>query len=99
MTVQLTTLESEIPDQASDDIGATVMTVLRGIRPSRSDGQPYHEENGLTDAGFSSLDMVKVMLGVEAAFDLMIPQDLITPENFRSGGAIAAMIRRLKSAQ
>ena len=81
----------------SDDIPATVMAVLYGIRPAQLDGQHYSEASGLGAAGFSSLDMVKVMLGVEAAFDLMIPQDLITPENFYSADAIAGMIARLMS--
>jgi len=30
------------------------------------------------------MDMVNLMLGVEAEFDFMIPQDQITPENFQS---------------
>ncbi len=47
------------------------MTVLRGIRALRSDGAVYDEHSNLTDAGFTSVEMVKVMLGVETAFDLM----------------------------
>jgi acyl carrier protein len=76
-------------------IAATVMSVLREIRPLRSDGGQYDETSGLTDAGFTSVEMVKVMLGVEAAFDLMIPQDMITPENFMDARSITAMIARL----
>jgi acyl carrier protein len=30
------------------------------------------------------MDMVNLMIGVEAEFDFMIPQDQITPENFQS---------------
>jgi acyl carrier protein len=30
------------------------------------------------------MDMVNLMLGVEAEFDFMIPQEQITPENFQS---------------
>lgn len=72
-----------------------VMAVLRGIRAAQPNGQPYASTSNLTDAGFTSMDMVRVMLGVEGAFDLMVPQDDITPENFRSAAAIAAMIDRL----
>jgi acyl carrier protein len=78
-----------------DDVMQTVMSVLRGIRPLQSNGLPYDETSGLSDAGFTSVEMVKVMLGVEAAFDLMIPQDMITPENFLDANAITAMISRL----
>jgi acyl carrier protein len=71
---------------------AVVMPVLRGIRSLQSNGQDYDETSNLTDAGFTSVEMVKVMLGIEAAFDVMIPQDMITPENFTSGSAIAEMM-------
>lgn len=77
------------------DLSETVMSVLRGIRPLKADGSAYDMSTGLTDAGFTSVEMVQVMLGVEAAFDLMIPQDMITPENFVDAGAIARMVGRL----
>ena len=76
-----------------------VMAVLRGIRAARSDGRVFDSDANLTDAGFTSMDMVKVMLGVEGAFDLMIPQEHITPENFRSGRTIAAMLAGLAPAK
>lgn len=74
------------------------MTVLRGIRAVKADGSPYDSATGLTDAGFTSVEMVQVMLGIEAAFDLMIPQDMITPENFVDGNAITRMMTRLTAA-
>lgn len=83
---------------SSDAIADTVMAVLRGIRARRSDGAAYDEHSNLTDSGFTSVEMVKVMLGVEAAFDLMVPQELITPEHFSTPVAIAAMLRRLTAA-
>jgi acyl carrier protein len=38
----------------------------------------------LVDIGLTSMDMVNLMLGVEAEFDFTIPQEQITPENFQS---------------
>ena len=38
----------------------------------------------LVDVGLTSMDMVNLMLGVEAEFDFTIPQERITPENFQS---------------
>jgi acyl carrier protein len=46
----------------------------------------------LVDVGLTSMDMVNLMLGVEAEFDLTIPQDEITPENFQSVGTLERMI-------
>ena len=73
-----------------DPIAGRVMSVLRTIRPT-----PLAETEPLADAGFTSVDMVKIMLEVEAEFDLLIPQPDITPENFRSAQSIAGMLRRL----
>lgn len=49
----------------------------------------------LSDLGLSSIKMVNLMLGVEAAFDITIPQADITPENFHSLLSIEAMVSRL----
>ena len=38
----------------------------------------------MVDVGLTSMDMVNLMLGVEAEFDFTIPQEQITPENFQS---------------
>ena len=44
------------------------------------------------DVGLTSMDMVNLMLGVEAEFDFTIPQDEITPENFQSVKTLELMI-------
>ena len=49
----------------------------------------------LSEAGMSSLKMVNLMLAVEGEFDLSIPQQDITPENFRSVSSIEALLERL----
>ena len=49
----------------------------------------------LTDVGLTSIDMVSLMLTLEAEFDLSIPQGDIAPENFRSIATINALIVRL----
>jgi len=46
----------------------------------------------LVDVGLTSMDMVSLMLGVEAEFDFTIPQSEITPENFQSIRALELMI-------
>jgi acyl carrier protein len=46
----------------------------------------------LVDAGLTSMDMVNLMLGVEAEFDFTIPQSEITPENFQSVKTLERMI-------
>ena len=46
----------------------------------------------LVDAGLTSMDMVNLMLSVEAEFDFTIPQAEITPENFQSIETLARMV-------
>ena len=52
-------------------------------------------DQDLREAGLSSLDTVNLMLAVEGEFDLFLPQGEMTPENFRSVDAIAALVDRL----
>ena len=46
----------------------------------------------LVDVGLTSMDMVNLMLGVEAEFDFTIPQSEITPETFQSVETLQQMI-------
>jgi len=52
-------------------------------------------EAALSELGMSSIKMVNLMLAVEAEFDLSIPQQDITPANFRSLASVEALLRRL----
>ena len=55
---------------------ATKMLLKRGVTtvPGSSDN--------LREAGLTSLDMVNLMLAIEAEFDIEIPQSAMTPDNF-----------------
>jgi acyl carrier protein len=48
----------------------------------------------LTDIGLTSMDMVNLMLAVEAEFDMTIPQADITPENFQSPHSIERLVEK-----
>jgi acyl carrier protein len=52
-------------------------------------------EARLNELGMSSIKMVNLMLAVETEFDLTIPQNDITPENFRSVATVEALLARL----
>ncbi|HUL47810.1 MAG TPA: phosphopantetheine-binding protein [Steroidobacteraceae bacterium] len=62
-------------------------------------GPTLPPEASLSELGVSSLKMVGLMLSVEAEFDLSIPQNEITPENFRSINSIQALVARLTAAK
>ena len=80
---------------AIDAITLRVIQVLQDIPAERVAPGAIAAASRLADIGFTSVDMVKVMLSIEAEFDLMIPQPEITPENFISAAAIAAMLYRI----
>jgi acyl carrier protein len=65
-------------------------------RPDGADAVPA--EGSLSEMGMSSIKMVNLMLAVEGEFDLTIPQQDITPENFRSIASIETLLARLLSA-
>ena len=65
------------------------------ILATNSIARPLSVDDQLTEAGLSSIDMVNLMLAVEAEFDIMIPASEITPENFRSVSSIEALIVRI----
>jgi acyl carrier protein len=52
----------------------------------------------LHEAGLTSMATVKLMLAIEAAYDVAIPDSELTPENFRSIAAIEALLERLQAA-
>lgn len=75
----------------SERIGALVGAILakRGI------GRTVGRDDDLTESGLSSLEVVNLMLAVEAEFDVKIPDRDMTPANFRSIARIEALVAAL----
>jgi acyl carrier protein len=62
-------------------------------KPGAAHGLPVDVR--LSELGMSSVAMVHLMLAVEAEFAITIPQNDITPENFRSVTSVEALVERL----
>jgi acyl carrier protein len=77
------------------DVQGRVTTLVKSILAQNEITADVAPEAKLVDIGLTSMDMVNLMLGIEAEFDFMIPQDLITPENFQS----VATLERLVAGQ
>jgi acyl carrier protein len=69
---------------AANDIQGRIVTLVKSILEQNAITAEVTPSAKLVDIGLTSMDMVNLMLGVEAEFDFMIPQDQITPENFQS---------------
>jgi acyl carrier protein len=68
----------------ANDIRGRITGLVKSILKQNAIAVEIAPDTRLVDIGLTSMDMVNLMLGVEAEFDFMIPQDQITPENFQS---------------
>lgn len=69
-----------------------IIKLVKGILEQNSLTADVGPQTRLVDVGLTSMDMVNLMLGVEAEFDFTIPQSEITPENFQSVETLERMI-------
>ncbi|WP_314954708.1 phosphopantetheine-binding protein [Bradyrhizobium cosmicum] len=74
------------------DVRNRIIKLVKGILEQNSLTADVAPSTKLVDAGLTSMDMVNLMLGVEAEFDFTIPQSEITPENFQSVETLERMI-------
>ena len=78
---------------AKDRVAGIVLEILE----RRSVSHQISADDDLQNVGLTSLDMVNLMLSVEAEFGLTIPDMDMTPRNFRSISAIDALVTTLLS--
>ncbi len=72
-----------------------VTALVRQLLAKRSIAGPVGESDDLAASGLSSLDMVNLMLSVEAEFNVKIPDQDMTPANFRTIARIVALLGTL----
>jgi acyl carrier protein len=79
--------------QAFDaDVRERILALVKAILRQNAIASDVTPESLLVDVGLTSMDMVNLMLSVEAEFDFTIPQGEITPENFQSVVSLQRMI-------
>ncbi|MGO9768581.1 MAG: phosphopantetheine-binding protein [Roseiarcus sp.] len=74
----------------------SIAEMARAFAPGLPRDEQSARDADLQDAGLTSMATVKLMLAIEAAFDVAIPDDALTPENFRSIATIEALLARLR---
>ena len=79
-------------DCAGHHVEERVVAIVREMLERRSVTRAIPVDEDLREAGLNSLDMVNLMLAVEAEFDLKIPDAEMTLGNFRSVSAIDALV-------
>ena len=70
--------------------------MVREFAPALPSDPMQAREADLPDVGLTSVASVKLMLAIEAAFDIAIPDADLTPENFRSIASIERLVARLR---
>jgi acyl carrier protein len=84
-------------DRTNSSSTERVTALVRQLLAKRSVERTVEREDDLTESGLSSLDMVNLMLAVEAEFDVKIPDRDMTPANFRTIARIDALVSALLS--
>jgi len=81
----------------ADGHGRTV-ALVRAILGQNSMSAAFDADTRFVELGLTSMDMVDLMLRVEAEFDITIPPCEITAENFVSVATLQVMIDRQLAA-
>jgi acyl carrier protein len=81
------------------DIQGRTVALVKAILEQNSMTADFAPDARLAEIGLTSMDMVNLMLGIEAEFDFTIPQSEITPENFKSVETLQQMIARQLQAE
>lgn len=86
-------------DRTNSNTADRVSALVRALLAKRSVERTVGREEDLAEAGLSSLDLVNLMLAVEAEFDLSIPEQDMRPANFRSIARIETLVGGLLHAK
>jgi len=87
------TMQGAQGDITSERVGTLVQRLLS----DRSISRAVSENDDFREVGLSSVDLVALMLSVEAEFNLTIPDAEVTTTNFRSVGTVSSLVARLTS--
>ena len=79
-------------------LASRLMDLARPVAPGLADfgGDPLTAD--LREAGLTSMAAVRLMLEIEAAFDVAIPDADLTPENFANLRSIERLVERLRAS-
>lgn len=77
----------------------TIRDVLREHARLQIDISTLTDDDDLYQAGMTSHASVNVMLGLEEAFDLEFPEEMLTKSTFESIGAITDALTELTGAE
>ena len=80
----------------SAELTAPILDLVRKAIPNAKQPPTIDLDTDLHAAGLTSMAMVRLMLAVEAAFDITIPDVDLNPENFRSVRSLETLVERIR---
>jgi acyl carrier protein len=78
--------------QSVSDVQGRLLALVKSILKQNAITADLEPATLLVDVGLTSMDMVNLMLAVEAEFDFTIPQSDITPENLQSVATLNRLV-------
>jgi acyl carrier protein len=76
------------------DTADRLLALARPFAPGLPASDALARSASLSEAGLTSMAAVRLMLAIEAAFEIAIPDAELTPENFATADTILALIGR-----
>jgi acyl carrier protein len=83
-------------DRTQPSAAVRIAALVQPLLAKRGIAREVELQDNLAEIGLSSLDIVNLMLAVEAEFDVKIPDADMTPANFRSITRIEALVQALR---
>lgn len=77
------------------DLRETVHTILRRHLPGLADGEPLPDDRSLAELGLTSLRSVDLVLDLEDALGVMLPDKLLVVQTFQSAASLTDAIAEL----
>lgn len=90
--VEIATTSEKSNMQTVSDVQSRLLALVKSILEENAIAADLKPATLLVDVGLTSMDMVNLMLAVEAEFDFTIPQSEITPENFQSVETLTRLV-------
>jgi acyl carrier protein len=75
----------------------SLIALARQFAPGLPASDALARSAPLREAGLTSMAAVRLMLSIEAAFAIAIPDAELTPENFATADSIEALIWRMRA--
>lgn len=86
-----------IEASAEESVTGRTLTLARSIAARHERSITIQPGDPLLTIGLDSLDIVNLMLAVEAEFDIMIPSTHLSPQHFQSVETISRMVDMVRA--